>query len=74
MGENTMTFDRSTMWDAITALATVSHSYASNNQRMLSKVFKNLNSLGLASPQMPQTVSIHPTIEATTGKVISKLT
>ncbi|WBF68140.1 hypothetical protein LN040_03270 [Desulfovibrio subterraneus] len=69
-----MTFDRSTMWDAITALATVSHSYASNNQRMLSKVFKNLNSLGLASPQMPQTVSIHPTIEATTGKVISKIT
>ncbi|MFV0350551.1 MAG: hypothetical protein ACK5JO_18420 [Halodesulfovibrio sp.] len=69
-----MTFDRSTMWDAITALATVSHSYASNNQRMLSRVFKNLNSIGLASPELPQSVTIHPTVEATTGKVISKIT
>lgn len=70
----TMAYDKTMMWDAVVSLAKVSHSYMSNNQRMLSKIYKNLHAVGLASPDLPQSVTIHPTIESTTGKVISKIT
>lgn len=69
-----MSFDTPTMWKAIVALADISHSHASNNQRLLSKTYNDLKAIGLASPELPRSVQVHPTIEATTGKVISKIT
>ncbi len=69
-----MSFDRTQMWNAVVSLAQVSHSYTSQNQRILSRVYTNLNAVGLASPALPQTVNIKQTVETTTGKVISKIT
>lgn len=66
-----MTLDKESLWTSIAALSTISNSQASETQRMLSKTYNHLNSLGLASPSLPQSVTVKPLIESTTGKLVT---
>lgn len=70
----TMTLDSSQMWSAIAGASSISQSVASQNLRTLAKTFTALQSQGLASPEMPRSVTVRPTIESTTGKLVSTIT
>ena len=62
-------FNKSQMWAAIERLATISHSVASNNQRIVAKAFKTAQTIGMSSLEPPTRIVIRHTIEDTSGKI-----